>query len=91
MINIMLSILLVINVLLFLGIAIAIENDNKWKGPKGPEGTKPIICTTTGQQFSGLTETSLALNIPISCISRVINGTRKTTHGLKFKYKDKNE
>lgn len=51
------------------------------------EKTSKCIVAVRGetqQEFASLSEASRKLNIPIGCISRVLNGSRSHTHQYKF-------
>ena len=52
---------------------------------------KAIIAFKDGEEvreFKSMTEASNILNIPVSLISRVCSGKRKSTKGFIFKYKN---
>lgn len=47
---------------------------------------KRIICLNTGVIYDGISMSARSLGISQSLISRVCNGERKSTNGLKFEY-----
>lgn len=50
---------------------------------------KQIICTTTGEVFDSVKDAGENFGIRPSCISSVLKGKQRTTHGLHFIYKEK--
>ena len=60
------------------------------KNGKG-KGTKPIKCIETNQTFSSITEASILFGTTPCCISRVVNGIRKSTCGYTFKYTEEKQ
>lgn len=49
----------------------------------------PIICTTTGEEFESVKGAAQYYGIYAADISNVLRGIQKTTHGMKFEYKEK--
>ena len=47
---------------------------------------KPIICTTTGEEFESVTQAAERFGIYTADISNVLTGKQKTTKGLHFIY-----
>lgn len=53
--------------------------------PPNPK-RKKVLCVNTGQIFPSIKAASIAMGIPHSGISRVVNGRSKKTRGLSFKF-----
>jgi len=62
------------------------------KGRKRPEGcgkpSKPVVCRTTGQEYSSVSEAARYVNGTSSTLSRCCLGKAKTAYGMKWKYKE---
>jgi hypothetical protein len=62
------------------------------KGRQRPEGggkpAKPVICVTTGQEYSSVSEAARAVKGNSSTISSCCLGKSKTAYGMKWKYKE---
>lgn len=53
---------------------------------KGSNKMRTVICITTGQTFTSLTEAEKFLKVPTGGISAVCSGKQKTAGGYVFKY-----
>lgn len=74
------------------------ELSNKYKQIKqGKERRKPIICVETGDVFDSTvecvaqSEKVFGIKLPRTAISNILNGRRKSTYGLSFRFVDKKE
>lgn len=53
---------------------------------KNTGNSKKILCIETGVVYNSIKQASLEIGVDTSCISKVCNGTRKSTGGFCFKY-----
>lgn len=74
------------------------ELSNKYKQIKQGKGRrKPIICIETGDVFDSTvecinqSEEVFGVKLPRTAISSILNGRRKSTYGLSFRFIDKKE
>lgn len=65
-----------------------LREGNAWKGRFGKDHnrSKPILCIETNKQYGSIHEASRDIGSTASNICSVLNGRRKTTKGLTFKY-----
>lgn len=50
---------------------------------------KPVLCIETGEVYPSITAAAEACRVPLSALSRVLNGQLNQTHNIHFKFYEK--